>query len=410
MTHGPHPGLDVALVAQNVVRRDGQGRVMVELARALLARGHRVTVYAHGLDEKLAGRVGFREIRRAPRPQLLDDLWMLWQATRAMGRSSHDVACVLGPSALPRCPTVFDVQFSHRGWRATWTRATRPGLYRRFHARVAEALETMTARRADRIVASTPALAAEVTARAPGARVSVVPNGVDLGEFAPVGARERAGARAGLGLRDAAFVVGFLGDYATTRKGLEPLVRAVAAGGRDEHLVVAARGDDRRLGALVRALGVGDRVVIAGFAPPRDVLAAADVLAVPSLYEPFSLVAFEAAAAGVPVVLSARAGAAPLLGDGVVAIDRPEDPTAVRAALDRVRAEPGLRDRLVATARAAVEGFTWQAVAEQAADVVEDVAGSRRLESRRLEPRAPAGDVPAGDVPAADLGVDGRGA
>lgn len=371
--------LDVALVAQNVVRRDGQGRVMVELARALLRRGHRVTVYAHRLDAGLAGAVSFRPVPRAPGPQLLDNVVMLFRATRAVRRGNHDVACVLGPTALPRCPTLFNVQFSHRGWRATWTRATRPGAYRRFHAAVQSALESYFVRRADRVIASTPTLAAEVTAGMGEVDVRVVPNGVDLDEFAPVRREERAEARAGLGLGAEHYVIGFLGDYKTPRKGLASLVRAVALGRDDERLLVAARGDDAWLSWLAERCGVGDRVVRAGFAPPRDVLAASDVVAVPSLYEPFSLVALEAAAAQVPVVLSSRAGVAPLLGGGAVLIARPEDPEEVRAALDRVRDHPAYRATVVAAAAEAVRALTWEEVATRAALEVEDLAAAREV-------------------------------
>lgn len=365
--------LDVALVIQNAVRRDGQGRVMVEIASELVRRGHRVTVYSHRLDEQLADRVAFRPIPHAPGPQIVDDVAMLLRVSRAVRRGNHDVACALGHTAVTRCPLVLNLQFSHRGWRESWTRASRPALRHRLHVRTAAALEALCVRRADRVIASTPVLAREV-AEGRDVEVSVVPNGVDLDEFDLVTPAERSKARTDFGLQPDEFAVAFLGDYHTPRKGLDQLLLAVAAGPTDERLVVAARGDDDGLLRRAGELGIVDRVILAGFASPRTVMAAADAVAVPSLYEPFSLVAVEAAACGVPVVLSARAGAAALLGPGAVIVDDPENPSHIRTALDAVRADPGLREDVVAGGRRAVAGLTWETSASLAADAIEEVA------------------------------------
>lgn len=363
--------LDVALVCQNVVRRDGQGRVMLELARQVASRGHRVTVYAHALAPELADGIRFRRVPRVFGPQLLDDLWFLAWASVAVRRRRHDVVCALGPTVLPRGPFVFDVQFSHRGWRATWTPATRPSLYHRLHARLVEALEWLCVRRADRVIASTPRLAEEV---APGARHTVVvPNGVSPEEFTDPDPAVRREVREHLGIPQDAFVVALLGGWTTARKGLDPLLEAVALGPPDEWLLLAAEGPRDALEARTGSLGVSDRVAVAGFEPPPRVFAAADVVVVPSLYEPFSLVALEAAAAGVPVVLSERAGAADVLGDTVVAVD-PADPLALRKGLDRVRHEPGLAEDMVTEGRRRSEQLRWGTVLGAAVDVIEEVA------------------------------------
>lgn len=376
--------LDVGLVCQNVVRRDGQGRVMLELARAVLERGHRVTVYAHRLDDELAGRVRFRRVWSAPGPQLVDDLVFLGAATRAVRRASHDVVCAVGPMVLPSSPFVLNLQFSHRGWRRTWTMDTRPGLYHRVHARVLEALESLCGRRADRVIASTADLGREVVADGVE-KVVVVPNGIDLHEFSPSSDVERSRARRRLGLEDDAFVVGFLGGWSTPRKGLDPLLRAVALGRTDERLLLASGGPRRRLDARLESLGIRDRVVVAGFERPQAVFPAVDVVAVPSLYEPFSLVALEAVASGVPLVVAERAGAAPLLRDAALVVGDPSDPTELRGALDTVRADPDVRGRMATAGRRAVEGLAWPVLFDAAAAVLEDVARPRTSTSQRAE-------------------------
>ncbi|MGH7336559.1 MAG: glycosyltransferase family 4 protein, partial [Myxococcota bacterium] len=380
--------LEIGLVCQNVVRRDGQGRVSLEVARALLQRGHAVTVYAHRLDDELAGRVAFRRIPRPPGPQLVDDLVFLVVATLFVRRASHDSVCVLGPTALPRRPFAYDAQFSHRGWRRTWTRATRPGLYHRIHARIIGALETFVARRADRVISSTAALGAELLAGAE-AKTVVVPNGVDLSEFTTPDASERAAARERFGLGDRDLAIGFFGGWTTPRKGLDPLLRALALSTDGEKLLLAHEGDRSALQERTRELHVGERVHVAGFEPPRTVLAACDLVCVPSLYEPWSLVAFEAAASGVPVVISADAGAAAHLEGAAAVVEAPE-PELLREAIDRLRTDPGERRRLASAARRAAEALTWEAAMVHAAEVIEEIAVSHASPAplRALEPEA----------------------
>jgi glycosyltransferase involved in cell wall biosynthesis len=366
------PSLDVALVVQNMVRQDGQGRVALELARALIARGHRLTVYAHRLDDDVAGAVTFTRIAPIRGPQLIDDLAMLASATWKIRRAHHDVVCTVGPCALSRGRVVFNPHFSHRAWRGTWTRSTRPAPYHRAYTRVLAAVETVCARRATLVLASTAPLARDIAPRRTD--VAVVPQGVDLDEFAVVTNGERATARAALGIAPDRFVVAFVGDYATTRKGLEPLLQALTLGSDPrELLVVAGRGDDGAMRARIAALAISDRVRPVGFQPARAVIAAADAVVVPSLYEPFSLVALEAAACGVPVVATSAVGAAPLLGAGALVVP-PGDADALRAAIDTLARDPDQRTQRGTAGRAAVADLAWDGCMRAAAIAIEAVA------------------------------------
>lgn len=356
--------LDIAVVAHDVVRADGQGRAVLELVAALADRGHRVAVLAHRVDPSLSERVEHRRIRRLPGPQLLDDLWLFAAATVLVRRRRLDVAVVLGPCALPRAPFAYYAQFSHTGWAATWRAGARPGPYHRVHTRLGRRLEGFVTRRAALVVAC-----GEQVGRDLGAtRVVVVPNGVDLEEFTDL--PERDGARNLLGLPSEAPVVAFIGEYRTGRKGLDHLLEAVACG--DEHLVVAGDGDGDRLQARAAALGASDRVHPVGFVPAPTVLAAADVAAVPSRYEPFSLVAVEAAAAGLPVVLARQAGACVHLPSSAVAVERPDDIDELRAALDEARRRAASDER--AARRREASALTWDRCAASVADAVERAA------------------------------------
>lgn len=371
---GSSPSLDVALVAQNVVRADGQGRFALELGRELALRGHRLTVYAHSCDPELAELAAVRTLPRLPGPQILDDLFVLARVSPRMRLKHHDAVCVLGPTAMPDGAFALAAQYSHRGWRSSWTPTTRPGLRLRASAAVSIRLEQMVAKRAATIITLSDQISHDL---APGhhATTVVVNNGVDLEEFAVVTDAERLTARAQLGIDPLARVVGFVGEHLTPRKGLDQLLDAVAAGPIDEHLLIAGRGPD--LTSRLDELGIASRVTALGFVDPRQLYRACDVVAVPSWYEPFSIVAAEAASSGLPVVLTKAVGAARVLADAGVVVDEPT-PAALRDALDWLWEDPDRRRALGANARAAAETMRWELVRQPAAEAVEALGRANR--------------------------------
>jgi glycosyltransferase involved in cell wall biosynthesis len=111
------------------------------------------------------------------------------------------------------------------------------------------------------------------------------------------------------------------------------------------------------LRAAAEARGLGDRVAFAGHqADPASALRALDVAVHASTRpEPFGRVIVEAMACGRPVVAMRHGGAAELFEDGVDALGCPPgDPGALAAAIDRLVADPDLRDRLGAAGRRSV--------------------------------------------------------
>src|SRR5262249_24092548 len=119
--------------------------------------------------------------------------------------------------------------------------------------------------------------------------------------------------------------------------------------------VFAGEGSER--GALAAAAReLGDRVVFAGFR--RDVaacLAAADLVAVPSLHEGLGVAALEAVAAGRPVVASRVGGLAEVVVEGERRLlTAAGEPQPLAAALAALADDPGLRARLGQGGRARV--------------------------------------------------------
>jgi glycosyltransferase involved in cell wall biosynthesis len=181
-------------------------------------------------------------------------------------------------------------------------------------------------------------------------RVRIFANTVDVEEFAADARRlapSRPELRASLGAGPDDVLVLSVARLAP-EKGLDTLVRAVAAAA-DQRLVLALAGDGperERLGRLADEVGI--RLVLLGDVEWERIVelyVAADVFALLSHREPWAVVVNEAAACGLPLLLSDRVGAAhDLLRDGENGALVPAgDVDAAAAALRALAADPELR-------------------------------------------------------------------
>lgn len=138
------------------------------------------------------------------------------------------------------------------------------------------------------------------------------------------------------------FTVGFAGQL-EPRKRAPDLVRAVARI-PDAHAVLV--GDGKARGAVEAAIaetGTEDRVRLLGFredAPAE--FHRFHCMAIPSLREPFGLVALEAMARGLPVV-ACRSGALPEVLGGAALFFPEKDVEAIAHAIERLKENPELR-------------------------------------------------------------------
>jgi glycosyltransferase involved in cell wall biosynthesis len=183
-------------------------------------------------------------------------------------------------------------------------------------------------------------------------RIRVVPSGIDpTSADAPPGAR--AAVRAAWGVAADELLVLVLGALERRKGHAVLLAAAERLAGLPLRYVFCGAGNE---GAALAgaAAPLGDRVVFAGFR--RDVgacLAAADVVALPSLHEGLGVAALEAMAAGRPVVASRVGGLAEVLVDGESGLlASPGDPASLAGALRRLAADPALRARLGQAGRA----------------------------------------------------------
>jgi len=157
--------------------------------------------------------------------------------------------------------------------------------------------------------------------------------------------------RYAIGRRPVVLALGRLHPF----KGIDVLIEAMESLA-DAHLLVAGPSLDVKpigdvatsLAALARRRGFDGRVTFLGKVAPAealDLLAGADVLAVPSRRESMNRVCVEAAAVGTPFVVTETTGVAGWLpGDGVGVVVPPENPTALADAINRVIAGGFARD------------------------------------------------------------------
>jgi glycosyltransferase involved in cell wall biosynthesis len=210
-------------------------------------------------------------------------------------------------------------------------------------------------------------------------RVRVFANTVDVERFGDLADRlsaRRDELRAGFGLAPGDVAVVTVARLAP-EKGIDVLLRTA----RDLPVLVVGDGPERaRSEGLARDLGV--RATFTGDRQLDGVLeayVAADVFALLSSYEPWGVVVNEAAACGLPLLLSDRVGAArDLLRDGENGMLVPAgDVDAAAAALVRLASDPGLRERMGARSRELVRGFGYGPSADNLLAAVREATASR---------------------------------
>lgn len=193
----------------------------------------------------------------------------------------------------------------------------------------------------------------------------VVPNGIDAEEVER-GLSERPSERAMAWMEGGPYVL-YLGRL-SWKKGLEPLVEAVATLGA-LRLLIAGNDEEGLRPALeqrARALGMSERLQFAGEVRGADkwsLLGNAALFCLPSRSENFGISALEALAVGTPVVVSPAVGLAsdPVLAPHLELAD--DDPSSLADAIARVvSATESLDARSAAARRAVRESYGWDRI------------------------------------------------
>jgi glycosyltransferase involved in cell wall biosynthesis len=355
------------LYSHRIQSRDGQSVHVEELVAAFRALGHEVMVVGPSFYEQsgFGGESRMVSVLRRLLPGALGEMAELAYNVPAYRRLARACAALRPDLIYER----YNLYYLAGAWLA---RRTKIPLFLEVNSPLAEerekhgglklralarACERFVWRSATNVLAVTEVLRGHVLAAgaAPG-RVRVVPNGVVLARF--VAAPETPKDRPVLGF------VGFVRDW----HGLDAVIRGMA-----EHadlpvaFTVVGEGPARPgLEALAAALGVADRVHFIGLVPHEDVPATVqrfDIALQPRVVDYASpLKIFDYMAAGRAIVAPDQPNIREILAhERTGLLFDPERPGAMWEAVSRLLAEPDMRARLGAAARAELEArdFTW---------------------------------------------------
>ncbi len=375
----------------------GLARHVRKLAEQLAVAGVEVHVLSRG-DERMAPEeelegVWVHRVREPGRPRELGEFvaWvehmnadMLAAGVELGDRlefdlvHGHDWLVAVAGDHLARrfrCPLVVTIHATEYGRHQGWV-ADHPQSY--IHG-----VEHWMANRADRVITCSHYMRGHV-ADVYGleeSRVSVIPNGIDPLDLQPVDDLDRLRAQFAAPHERLVLLVGRLVYEKGFQLALDALPGLVERLGDVRFLVAGSGTHERELRAQATRLGLDDHGTFLGWIGD-DVLHSlyriADLCVVPSIYEPFGLVALEAMVSGCPCIVADTGGLREIVpDDGRVGLRFDGgDAEHLAAMVERLLTDDPLRERLVAEAFEHVLRFDWGDIARQTAGVYEELRGA----------------------------------
>jgi glycogen(starch) synthase len=372
----------------------GLARHVSKLSEALVRAGVEVHVLTRGAvpgEQTVAGVVVHR-VREDEMPRDLDAFvaWVegmnshMHAAGRQLGKRlhfdvihGHDWLVAGAAAALAtrlRCPYLTTIHATEYGRHQGWV-DKHPQSY--IHG-----IETWMAGRAERVITCSHYMREHVADvfSIPEARVTVIPNGIDRGDLHPVA--DLAALRAKFAAPDERLVllVGRLVYEKGFQLALDAMPQVIRRSGRVRFLVAGSGTHEAELKKQARRLGLTKHGTFMGWIGD-DVLHSlyriADLCVVPSIYEPFGLVALEAMASDCPCIVADTGGLREVVPNADVGLRfRSRNPRALAMMMQRVLDDDALRERLVAEASVHVLSFDWNDVARRTAQVYAELGGA----------------------------------
>jgi glycogen(starch) synthase len=373
----------------------GLGRHVRKLSEGLVREGVEVHVLTRGAREHPSEevRAGVRVHRVAEPPFPKDDLerFVAWVGDmnthmRAAGAElaerfdfdvvhGHDWLVAKACEALakrvgsPYLTTIHATEFGrHQGWVGK-----HPQSY--IHR-----VETRMAKRADGVIVCSHYMrghVADVFGIAED-RVTVIPNGIDPEDLVAVDDLDALRARFAAPDERLILLIGRLVYEKGFQVALDALPSLIERLGGVRFLVAGSGTHEAELKRQAAELGLMEHGTFMGWIGD-DVLHSlyriADLCVVPSIYEPFGIVALEAMASGCPCIVADTGGLREVVPNHDVGLRfRSRDPRSLARMVERVLTDGDLRDRLVAEASEHVLSFDWADVARQTLAVYEGLS------------------------------------
>jgi len=378
----------------------GLARHVRKLSEQLVAQGHEVHLLTRGggrlaehedrhgvavhrvrepdfpkddLDAFISWVDHMNEDMRAAGAELLEEIgpdlvhshdWLVAGAARKLARDA----------GVPWLVTVHATEYGrHQGWVDKHPQS-------HIHA-----VERRMVRGADRVITCSHYMRRHVADvfRIPAKKVTAIANGIDPSDLRPVADLPKLRARYAGPDERLILLVGRL----VYEKGFHLALDALGGrGGLIERLgnvrflIVGSGTAEAELKEQAERLGLMEHGSFVGWTGDDELHSLyriADLCLVPSIYEPFGLVALEAMASGCPCIVADTGGLREVVpGGGRVGLRfRPKDSRSLGKMAEQILTDDALRDRLVAEAREHVLRFDWADVARQTARVYADLGG-----------------------------------
>ena len=373
-----------------------------------LSDAFEIHIYSQNVEDMNLSKVVWHRVPRFPGPHLFNFLWWFvanrWQRYRDTRSkfNQFDIVFSPGTNCLDADAVTVHIVF------AEFVRRVRPELkftcnpvwlwprliHRRIYYKTVMILERQVlSNPRTQLILTAPQTAEEIK-RFFGRSDTfpVVSSGLDHNIFNPADrCRLREKARDSLCIAKERFALLLIGND-WHKKGLGTLLDALEVLSHlPVDLLVAGRDDPRSFLSAIREKSLEARVhFLPSIKNVEFYYAAADAYAGPSLEDTFALPASEAMACGLPVIISARAGASALVTDRIDGLIL-HDPTDVQELVGLIHLlfeNEELRAQLGRNAAQTSQKYTWERSTDELLAVFEEILQGKR---KQLTPRSHAG-------------------
>jgi glycosyltransferase involved in cell wall biosynthesis len=215
----------------------------------------------------------------------------------------------------------------------------------------------------------------------PDDKLVMVPNGVNLQVYENIRKHDLKGFRTAFALPEEKLVL-FVGRL-VYEKGAHVLINAIPKildKVNAKFVIVGSGYMKEQLSVIVKSMGLEHKVLFTGFVDEETLLklqCCADVSVVPSLFEPFGIVALEAMAAKSPVVVSDTGGLGEIVEHDVTGVKvYPNSTESLAWGVTKVLLDEKYRNSLRENAsRRIQEKYDWDKIAQQTERIYEGVLG-----------------------------------
>ena len=362
----------IAIFDHKMTRNNPIGSCHLAMLRGLAAE-HEFTVFAVEFDNPCPEKIRFVRVPSPMRPIALLFVVYHFMAPlcyllyRLRGGPRFDLIQALESNIV--FADLLYSHFCHRMYlKNHWSKSGAKGLrgwFRWLDHQLHALMEGFTYPRATQVVTISRGMARELKAAFPYIenKLTLLPNPVRLDRLRMPAEFDRQAFRHSLGIDDQDLVGLFVALGQFERKGLPLLLQALATPGMQRFKLIVVGGEPgliARYAERAAKYQVGDRVIFAGMqSDVRPYFWSVDAFVFPSLYEGFPLVTLEAAAAGLPIVVSHLYGVEDMLVDGDNGILVETSVDGVRQGLERfLSLPPSARHAMGQRARKAVSVYS----------------------------------------------------